>query len=196
MHQNLSTNPPDGSCRARNILPTHLPVDPRGNVFPKSRPARIRYFAACNAWTGVEWIIAAHNYELGCLKSPAEYEKGMGGWKISRVQRDLVLDLFKGLTPFLRLRSNGGWSRGRKSLHEKLVNLTHNAHIHIGGTVDTSHVAATGIVPDMICMPSNAGVLDPCDYLTPLQKDIFRTWTVLSSLCLSCQNFSQALSHG
>ena len=76
----LSTNPPDGSCRARNILPTHLPVYPRGNVFPKSRPARIRYFAACNAWTAVEWIIAAHNYyELGCPKSFAEYEKVMGG---------------------------------------------------------------------------------------------------------------------
>ena len=114
----LSTNPPDGSCRARNILPTHLPVYPRGNVFPKSRPARIRYFAACNAWTAVEWIIAAHNYyELGCPKSPAEYEKEMGGWKISRVERDLVLDLFEGLTPFFRIRSNEGWSRGRKSSH-------------------------------------------------------------------------------
>ena len=99
--------------------------------------------------------------------------RGMGGWKISRVQRDLVLDLFEGLIPSFRIRSNEGWSRGRKSLHEKLVNLTDNPHIRIGGTIDTSHVAATSIIPDMISMPSNAGILDPRDFLAPLQCDTF-----------------------
>jgi len=109
----------DPDAGSQKLLPTHLPSFPRGCALPKSQAAHKRHIAACNAWTVVEWMLTAYNYfELGCPKSRVEYEKGLGPWKLSSLQRDLIVKLFEGLIPFFRISSSEGWSRGRKSLHE------------------------------------------------------------------------------
>ena len=108
------------------LLPTHLPMSPVG-VLPNNRRARRKHRARLAAWALTEWLVTVFNYyELNAPKSPEAYLDRLGPWAVSEKQQAYVYALFEGLVSFCQVKSQEGWTRGRKSLLEAITTLHDN----------------------------------------------------------------------
>ena len=110
---------------------------------------------------------------MGCPKNADKAVSDLGPYQVPDLQLQAATNLYEELRDFCRVKSEEGWSRGRKTLHEAINSLVARELIP-GSSCKPPEASAKAVDPARISLPERAAVCKPEDFLCKERRAVLK----------------------